>query len=177
MKTSIQKGFTLIELMIVVAIIGILAAFAIPAYNDYIAKTQAAEGVTLADGLKANIMDNLQNNSCGDAYQEGKYSYAFVGGSVGTDTDTDTDTADAESGCTVTIAYGSGTAGSSISNKINGKFLVLAMTNNGSFTVADTQSYVASDNSNVSITKPTKEIDDKYIPNAVKKAATGGNEG
>lgn len=174
MKTSIQKGFTLIELMIVVAIIGILAAFAIPAYNDYIAKTQAAEGVTLADGLKANIMDNLQNNSCGDAYQEGKYSYAFVGGSVGTDTDT----ADAESGCTVTIAYGSGTAGSSISNKINGNFLVLAMTNNGSFTVADTQSYVASGNSKVSITTaPTKEIDDKYIPNAVKKAATGGNKG
>ncbi len=52
-----QSGFTLIELMIVVAIIGILAAIAIPAYQDYTARAQAAEATTLLGGLKAPIVE------------------------------------------------------------------------------------------------------------------------
>jgi type IV pilus assembly protein PilA len=57
MRKQLQQGFTLIELMIVIAIIGILAAIAIPAYQNYTIRAQVSEGITLGDGVKTAMAD------------------------------------------------------------------------------------------------------------------------
>jgi type IV pilus assembly protein PilA len=59
---SVQKGFTLIELMIVVAIIAILAAIAIPAYQDYLIRSQVSEGASLADAAKTAAAEYFSNH-------------------------------------------------------------------------------------------------------------------
>ncbi|MBS9781014.1 MAG: pilin [Gammaproteobacteria bacterium] len=70
---NLQKGFTLIELMIVIAIIGILAALALPAYQDYTARAQAAEALKVSTGLKVDI-DN--------AYQAGDLATTTTAGVI-----------------------------------------------------------------------------------------------
>ena len=63
MKT-IQKGFTLIELMIVVAIIGILAAVALPAYQDYTIRAKVSEIVLAASSLRTSVTEKAQTDNC-----------------------------------------------------------------------------------------------------------------
>ena len=156
MKAQMQKGFTLIELMIVVAIIGILAAIAIPAYQDYIARSQMTEAMTLAAGLKTNVSEVFsQTGTCPTNGNDGIAAAADIKGKYVLSVTT-AGTAAATGGCTITAAMQS----SGVSKGIQSKNLVLTLSN-------------ADKGSNVWTC--TSSAEQKYLPSSCTgTAATGG---
>ncbi len=160
MKTPMQKvqqGFTLIELMIVVAIIGILAAIAIPAYQDYIARAQVTEALSLADGLKTPVSEVFtQKGICPTN------SVAATAASNGMALDTDTNgkyvlkvvtagTFANSGGCTITATFrASGVAGPLVSKEV---FYRLSNADKGSFKWD-------------CVSTGANKIDQKYLPSS-----------
>lgn len=63
MSAQVNRGFTLVEIMIVIAIVAILAAIAVPSYQDYVVRARVSEALVLASGLKATVVTNASSNA------------------------------------------------------------------------------------------------------------------
>lgn len=151
---SVQQGFTLIELMIVVAIIGILAAIAIPAYQNYIARSQASEAFTLADGLKTEILTNKQSGTCFKDGEDAASETAGVDNIVGKyGTATIATSTTATSGCAISYVFNS----TGVSDKLS---------------ATDANTIVADVSENGVLTKGADTtVDAAYLPQSFTAAA------
>ena len=140
-----QQGFTLIELMIVVAIIAILAAIALPAYQDYVARSQMTEAMSLASGQKVAVSEVFSNDgTCPTNGNNGIPAATDINGKYVQKVDVG-GTAAASGGCTITATMRS----SGVSKGIQGKTLTLTLSN------ADKGSFVWT---------CTSDADKKYLP-------------
>ncbi|HGO8089177.1 TPA: pilin [Neisseria meningitidis] len=160
---TLQKGFTLIELMIVIAIVGILAAVALPAYQDYTARAQVSEAILLAEGQKSAVTEYYLNHG----------EWPANNSSAGVATSADIKGKYVKS---VEVKNGVVTAtmaSSNVNNEIKGKKLSLwATRQNGSVKWFCGQP-VQRANANGAVAKTdTNKIDTKHLPSTCRDASS-----
>ncbi|EPT3161482.1 pilin [Neisseria gonorrhoeae] len=163
---TLQKGFTLIELMIVIAIVGILAAVALPAYQDYTARAQVSEAILLAEGQKSAVTEYYLNNG----------EWPKDNASAGVASASDIKGKYVES---VTVAKGVVTAkmlSSGVNKEIQGKRLSLwARRENGSVKWFCGQPVTRNgDNDDVAKDDAGTKIDTKHLPSTCRDESSAG---
>ncbi|HFC8021352.1 TPA: pilin [Neisseria meningitidis] len=167
---TLQKGFTLIELMIVIAIVGILAAVALPAYQDYTARAQVSEAILLAEGQKSAVTEYYLNHGewPSDNSAAGVASSSTIKGKYVKE---------------VTVANGVVTAtmlSSGVNKEIQGKKLSLwAKRQDGSvkwFCGQPVTRDATTNNNDDAVNKATgnNEIDTKHLPSTCRDASSAG---
>ncbi|ENW2229901.1 pilin, partial [Neisseria gonorrhoeae] len=160
---TLQKGFTLIELMIVIAIVGILAAVALPAYQDYTARAQVSEAILLAEGQKSAVTEYYLNNGKwpADNGAAGVASASTIKGKYVK---------------SVTVAKGVVTAqmaSTGVNKEIQGKKLSLwAKREDGSVKWFCGQPVTRADNDDVTDAKDGTKIDTKHLPSTCRDKAS-----
>ena len=157
---STQKGFTLIELMIVVAIIGILAAIAIPAYQDYTVRSQVTEGLNLASAVETGVAEYFANTGSWPADNSAAGISSSPSGKYVTNV--------AVAGGGITITYGA-QANSNVLNKKLGLTPLLSQNNDvvwvcGAHTAPAGASATGASSGTAAATVPTTDVLDKYLP-------------
>ena len=168
-----QQGFTLIELMIVVAIIGILAAVAIPSYNDYTARSQVTEAMNLASGLKVCISEGISDKgtaptleTCGQNAATGALiTAANIGKYVDTLSCDECDAATVITAGTPVIVIAT-FKGTGVSTQLQGKTFAIGSLDGANWTCGTVGPAGGSANTNGNVDETTVEA--KLLPGACR---------